>query len=128
VIPVAVLLGSGVGAGLRYTLDVWSRHRFGARFPLGTLLVNTLGCLVLGFLLSLPTAAGTAPGGIGYSLLGTGLCGGLTTFSTLNLDTFQYLEIGDWCRAGLNVAANLGSGAIGFALGGWLGFVLSGGR
>lgn len=68
-----VALGAAVGAPLRYLL---ARHLDG-RLHLGTLLVNVAGSLLLGL------CAGWSLDGSAYALLGTGLCGGLTTYSAL---------------------------------------------
>lgn len=68
-----VALGAAVGAPLRFA---WG-HVADGRWPLGTLLVNTLGSALLGFF------SGVALGGDSLALLGVGFCGGLTTWSGL---------------------------------------------
>jgi CrcB protein len=93
--------------------------RIDSVFPWGTFTVNVAGSALLGFLLGarshldLPAAA--------FALLGTGFCGGLTTFSTFGYETLRLLEDGALGEAGLNV---LGSLAIG-VLAAWLGFRLA---
>lgn len=103
----AVLAGGAVGAPVRYLVDraVTSR-RGGGVFPWGTLLVNVLGALLLG----LVTGAAGYLGPDGVALLGTGLCGGLTTFSTFGYETARLLEAGAVLEAGLNAAGSLLAG------------------
>jgi CrcB protein len=113
-----VLLGGGLGAPSRYLLDRWvqSRHRF--QFPWGTLLVNLIGCLLLGVI-----ADGLAHRGWSdnvYALLGTGFCGGLTTFSTFSVEAVELLQ-GRFTRSALGylvLSCGLGFAAIaaGYAL------------
>ncbi|WP_435100093.1 fluoride efflux transporter CrcB [Halarchaeum sp. P4] len=84
-----------------------------AAFPLSTFVVNVAGS----FLLALLTFAGVE--GDAALLLGTGVCGAFTTFSSFAVETVQLWEDGDPVRAALNAAGNLvGAGvAIGVA---WL--------
>ncbi len=119
-IILAVLAGGMIGAPARYLVDRAIQARRDTVFPWGTLAVNLAGSLVLGFLLGaqrhlgLPTAV--------FALLGTGLCGGLTTFSTFSYETVRLLEDGAVTEAGLNV---IGSVAAAVLLA-WLGYLLAG--
>ncbi|GGQ65397.1 fluoride efflux transporter CrcB [Streptomyces althioticus] len=115
-----VVLGAMAGAPLRYLTDraVQSRTRSG--LPWGTFTVNVAGSLVLGLL------AGAAAAGIGgpelHLLLGTGLCGALTTYSTFSYETLRLAESGSLGYAAANVlastAAGLGAAFAGAALAG----------
>ncbi len=67
------------------------------------MLVNLAGCLVLGGLLG----AGTALPGWLASLLGIGLCGSLTTYSTFSYETVRLAEAGAWCYAAANVLVSV---------------------
>lgn len=76
-----VALGSAVGGVCRYGLSLLTTKWYGGNFPLGTFIVNILGCMVIGFLF------GCIDRGINMSaatrlFLITGFCGGFTTFST----------------------------------------------
>lgn len=105
---------SALGAVLRYTLDRavqrWTRA---ALLPWGTMTVNAIGSFVLGAVTGL--AATGSVGSTTTAVLGAGLCGGLTTFSTWSYETMRLLEDGALRAAGLNVAASL---AVGLALAG----------
>jgi CrcB protein len=96
-----VIVGAAVGAPLRYLTDRVVQLRHDTLFPLGTLVVNVTGCLVLG-LLTGAASAGDASGQLRL-LLGTGLCGALTTYSTFSYETLRLTGTG----AGLYAAANV---------------------
>src|SRR5215813_15429711 len=74
-----VITGAALGAPLRYLTDLLVRSRHDSAFPWGTLTVNTAGSLILGATAAIATEI--APWIL--TLLGTGFCGALTTFSTL---------------------------------------------
>lgn len=85
-----VALGGSMGAAARYVIGVALRAPSPA-FPTATLFVNLAGSLVLGWL----AAQWLKPGGLdarAYALLGTGFCGGFTTFSTFGLETLTLLQ------------------------------------
>ena len=119
-IVLAVLAGGMLGAPARYLADRAVQARRDSVFPAGTFAVNLAGSLLLGFLLGaqrhlgLPTAA--------FALLGTGFCGGLTTFSTFSYETLRLLEDGAISEAGLNMLGSLVAGV----LLAWLGYLLAG--
>ena len=85
---VLVLLGGAVGAPLRYLVDRWVSTRDG-RFPWGTLSANLLACALLGFVAS---AAGLSPEASG--LLGIGVAGALSTYSTFAFEIVRLAETG----------------------------------
>ncbi|KUO14451.1 fluoride efflux transporter CrcB [Streptomyces dysideae] len=96
-----VVAGAMVGAPLRYLTDRVVQSRHDSVFPWGTFAVNVTGCLVLG-LLTGAAVAGAASSHL-QLLLGTGLCGALTTYSTFSYETLRLTETG----AGLYAAANI---------------------
>jgi CrcB protein len=114
-----VLLGGAVGAPSRYLVDRWVQSRHAAAFPWGTFVVNVLGCAALGLV------AGGVSGAAGpewlLTLLGTGFCGALTTFSTFSFETVRLVEEGAARVAAaylaLSVALGLTVCAIAWALG-----------
>jgi CrcB protein len=76
----------GVGAVARFTLDGLVAGRLGREFPFGTLVVNLLGAFLLGFLV------GLAVDHSAYRLVGTGLIGAFSTFSTWTLESHRLGE------------------------------------
>lgn len=108
----------GVGAAARFVVDALVRARRPGPFPLGTLVINLLGSLLLGLL-----TAATLRHGVDPDLklvLGTGFCGGFTTFSTASVEVVRLVQQG---RAGLALGYLLG-GAAGCLLAAMLGFWL----
>ncbi|WP_295777429.1 fluoride efflux transporter CrcB [uncultured Microbacterium sp.] len=95
----ALVVGGGLGAGARYLMDAAiMRGRSGA-FPIGILLVNVLGS----FLLGLVTGLGPNVAPAWASILGVGVLGGFTTFSTVSTETALLAERGrrDWAWVNL---------------------------
>ncbi|MGY4276781.1 fluoride efflux transporter CrcB [Streptomyces sp. M18.1] len=113
-----VMAGAMVAAPLRYLTDRAVQARHGTVFPWGTFTVNVVGCLVLG------TLAGAATHGAASAsvqlLVGTGLCGALTTYSTFSYETLRLAENGARLLAAANVlagvVAGLGAAFLGTAL------------
>ncbi|MFI6769598.1 fluoride efflux transporter CrcB [Streptomyces sp. NPDC050355] len=100
-----VMAGAMVGAPLRFLTDRWVQARHDTVFPWGTFVVNTVGSLILG-LLTGAAAAGAASTHV-QLLVGTGLCGALTTYSTFSYETFRLAADGARGYAALNVAASV---------------------
>ncbi len=112
---VFVIVGAVVGAPLRYLTDLLVQSRHDSVFPWGTLSVNAAGSLILG------AVAGAVSGGAPVwllTLVGTGFCGALTTFSTFGLETVRLAEDGSVLEAVLNAGASLLIGLVACA-GGW---------
>lgn len=88
-----VMLGGSVGAAARYLVGMCcSNWRFTA-LPLGTFVVNVLGCFLLGLLLGC-TQKSTALPETTCLMLTVGFCGAFTTFSTFTADTFRLMDAG----------------------------------
>jgi CrcB protein len=109
-LSVWVALAAGAGAVARYVLDQIVEHRTSGPFPLGTLLVNLSGSLVLGLVVGLGLHHGlpTTPSVI----VGVGFAGGYTTFSTWAWESIALREDGEPGQAVINA---LGSFAAGLA-------------
>jgi CrcB protein len=118
-IILGLIVAGGCGAVLRYLVDRALQPRVGSDFPLGILVVNLSGCLVLGLL----TGAGLHHGisATWVTVAGTGLIGAYTTFSTFTFDTVRLTEHGQWGFSLMNllvsVVAGIGAAAAGLALG-----------
>lgn len=105
-VTLAIAAGSAVGGVARFLLTAWAQGQSGSTFPTGTLVVNLVGCLALGFLMHLVSdTAALSPQG--RALLTTGFCGGFTTFSTFAYETVALVEEGAWRRATLNAGLSL---------------------
>lgn len=82
-------IAGGVGAALRFVVDGLVRDRLGGRLPWGTAIINVSGSFLLGLLTGLATRGLTADVVL---VLGTGLLGGYTTFSTASVETIRLLQ------------------------------------
>jgi CrcB protein len=115
----AIAAAGGVGAAARFVVDGLVRSRFGGAYPWGTTVINVSGSLLLGLVTAL------ALGGVadeGWRLvLGSGLLGGYTTFSTASVETVRLLHDGR-SRAGLvnafgMLVASVVAALLGYGLG-----------
>ncbi|MEU5095694.1 fluoride efflux transporter CrcB [Streptomyces sp. NPDC020996] len=103
-----VAVGAMVGAPLRYLTDRAVQSRHDSVFPWGTFVVNVTGCLVLGLLTG--AVASGAAGSHLQPLIGTGLCGALTTYSTFSYETLRLTETGAGLYAAANVVGSVAAG------------------
>jgi fluoride exporter len=114
-----IALGGAAGSVLRFLLGTQIQQRVALAFPLGTLIINITGSLLLGFLLRYALAGESISSEV-RALLTTGFCGGYTTFSTFSYETAAMLESGDYRRAflyvGLSVIVSLIGALAGIAL------------
>lgn len=111
---VLVTVGGAVGSLLRFVVGRWVDARFTAGgLPWGTFTVNVAGSFILGVLaLWVLERLPAEYRGI-YLLFGTGFCGGFTTFSTFEWETFKLVRDGSWAMAGVNVAGSVACGFVG---------------
>lgn len=110
-----VMVGAAVGAPLRYLTDRAVQARHDSVFPWGTFVVNAAASLVLGALTG-AVLDGAASSRLNL-LLGTGLCGALSTYSTFSYETLRLAERGWKFLAVANVAASVLVGLGGVTLG-----------
>ena len=111
----AIFTGGALGAGARTALVEAAPGHTGS-WPWTTFAVNVVGCALLGYFVTrlqerLPVTAYRRP------LLGTGLCGALTTFSAFQLDILRLLDHGDLLLAVLYAAGSLVAGFAGVLVG-----------
>jgi CrcB protein len=121
-----LLVGCGgfIGAIARYAMSGFVQQRWGGTFPLGTLAVNVLGCLVLGGLMSLvedhPLLSPSA-----RAFWAIGILGAFTTFSTFGYETVGLIELRRWGAAlayvGLNLCVGVAAVVAGRLIVRWLG-------
>jgi fluoride exporter len=108
----SVALGGALGSVARFLLGAVLQQRAGTTFPVGTLIVNISGALVLGFIMRFALATpGITP--TARLFLTSGFCGGYTTFSTFSYETFVMLEENELGRAALYVALSVALALIG---------------
>lgn len=110
-----VFLGGGIGSVLRYSISLGYVNTFSQKWSAlaATLTSNILACIFLAFLWYFQQNSGMSKSA--YLLLGTGLCGGFSTFSTFSLETFYFWRNGDWAFAVGNVVVSVALGLIAIA-------------
>jgi CrcB protein len=108
---IAVGLAGGCGAVARALLTHFVNVRVGRAFPYGTLAVNLSGALVLG------VVAGSGLSDDALRIVGTGLIGAYTTFSTWMFETHHADALGHRGRAVANIAVSLAAGLLAVWLG-----------
>jgi CrcB protein len=98
-----VTIGSALGGLLRYTLTRLTLN-ISNGFPLGTVMINILGCFIIGYFgtLTLHTGRYAVSPNLRLFVM-VGLCGGFTTFSSFSLESFDLLRSGAWARALANI-------------------------
>ena len=115
-----IALAGAAGAVVRYLVGLGCARGIGSGFPYGTLLVNVVGCFLLGLIMHLGPVAKLVPRAA-FTALTVGFLGGLTTFSAFGYQTADFIENCAYFAALGNVVANLvlGLGAVfaGLALG-----------
>jgi len=115
-----VALGGGFGAVCRYLLPGLLLRGTAGGFPLGTLAVNLIGCLLIGLWAGLSVRHAWLDGELRL-LLVTGVLGGFTTFSAFGLESLQLLRRGELALTGLYVGSSILLGLLMVAMGWWLG-------
>jgi|SRR5688500_7403684 fluoride exporter len=114
---VVVFIGGGLGSALRFGVGRISLSAFGPNFPIGTLMVNIVGCFVLGVVTGW---IGSRSAGLDRSItlfLATGVLGGFTTFSAFALDAVTLSERGDYLLATGYVLASVLASIVGLIAG-----------
>ena len=101
-----VALGGALGSAARHGVNVWSGRLLGSGFPWHTLIVNVLGCLLMGVLIELMALRLNVSNDI-RAFLTTGLLGGFTTFSAFALDFTFLVERKSYALAGAYAAGSV---------------------
>lgn len=106
-----IFFGAGAGGVCRWGLHQGCERWFGKAFPFGTLAVNVLGCLAVGFLAA--AIVGAEPAREHWRLgLIVGFLGGFTTFSAFGRETVLLSSAGNNAAAMANVALSVGLGLL----------------
>jgi fluoride exporter len=114
-----VALGGAIGAALRFMIsEVFRRGLTPNGIPWGTLVINTLGSLVLGYFTRWAVTHDATPQVRAFVAIG--VCGGFTTFSAFALEHFALLQAGEYVRAAtytlLSLLLTFGAIGLGYAL------------
>ena len=113
-----IFIGGGLGSLMRYLVSVGLQS--GERsFPLGTLVVNVLGSVLLGYLLGSTMWSERLPEDVRLGLC-TGLLGGFTTFSTFGVETVKLCQAGEFglvfCYIGMSIFGGLAAAYLGMRI------------
>ena len=101
-----IAIGGAAGACSRYLISEICAVLLGRSFPYGTLTVNIIGSLFMGFLVAALEQETFGPGPWRH-LIGLGFLGALTTFSAFSMDNVLLLQQGEWFKMGLNIVLNV---------------------
>jgi len=112
-----LMVGGALGTYLRYVVGKWfDSQPWGEVFPYGTLFINVTGSFILA-VAAVVILERLPPNHQGwYLLIGTGFCGGYTTFSTFEWETYKLVRDGSWWYALANVFGSVVAGFVGVLL------------
>ncbi len=112
-------IGGFLGAVMRYLVSGWAYQLLGTDFPYGTLVVNIIGALLLGFFMSLSLHASILVAL--RSSITIGFLGAFTTFSTFSYETLLLFQQGEFWRGLFNVGISVLLGLLAV----WVGMLLA---
>jgi CrcB protein len=116
----AIAIGGAIGAIARYLLSTFVLRVSGTLFPLGTFVVNAIGCLVFGAIAGATSQRVQISSTVRLFLL-TGILGGFTTFSSYAFESFALVRDGQFAWATINVVGQVVAGLIGL----WAGYAIA---
>lgn len=115
-----IAAGGAVGSALRYLVAGWGQKLFNGSFPAGTMIVNVVGCFLIGLLaVALADPVRVRPE-LRMALL-VGVLGGFTTFSTFGYESFTLMGDRQFALAGMNIVASVTLGLAAVWIGARLG-------
>lgn len=118
ILAFAVAIAGAVGAPARFTLDGWLQRRAQTTVPAGTVVVNLSGALALGVVTGLLDHHHLTPDV--ETVVGAGLLGAFTTFSTFTFETVRLAEEAAWRALAIYLAVTIAGGLAVAGLGLWL--------
>lgn len=114
-----IAAAGALGTLARYGIGLWAGRTLGAGFPYGTLIVNVVGCFLIAFVAELALSTAWITPTVRLTLT-TGFMGGLTTYSSFNLETTNLFRERGLAEGLTNVGVTLGccfvAGLLGMAL------------
>jgi CrcB protein len=114
-----IFVAGGLGTVARYLVGLWARDALGTMFPYGTLIVNVVGCFFIAAITRVALTTDLISPTVRLTLT-TGFLGGLTTYSSFNLETTRLLYDRAWYAAIINFGATVlgcfAAGLLGFAI------------
>ena len=116
----AIAVGGAIGAVARYVLSMFVLRVTGTLFPLGTFVVNVVGCLVFGAIAGASAERVQIAPAMRLFLL-TGILGGFTTFSSYAFESFVLVRDGQMLWAAINITGQVVAGLVGM----WAGYVIT---
>lgn len=117
-----IAVGSALGGGARYFLDVLALEFSGVGFPVSTMLTNVSGSLLIGWFAGRWAIVGAQRASAQrWDFWVTGFCGGYTTFSTFSWQILEMIQSGHGQVAGFYAAASVGLGVVAV----WVGMSLA---
>jgi CrcB protein len=114
-----IAIGGALGSAARYLLSMFVLRVSGTLFPLGTFVVNVIGCLVFGAIAGAASQRVQLAPALRLFLL-TGILGGFTTFSSYAFESFTLVRDGQFLWASINIVGQVVAGLLGM----WAGHVL----
>lgn len=111
-----VLVGSAAGGSLRYVTALMVQSKNTTQFPMGTFLINLIGCFVIGMVYAIAARNATTGSDIRL-LLATGFCGGFTTFSAFAFENLELFKSGMHLTAFLYIILSVVLGILAVVLG-----------
>jgi len=106
-----VIVGSAIGGGARFIISEFIKQKFPMKFPIGTFLVNMLGCFIIGVVYAYASKNADNSPQIKL-LLATGFCGGFTTFSAFSSENMELLKSGNQLTAMLYILTSVTLGIL----------------
>jgi CrcB protein len=114
-----VLAGSAAGGSVRYITSLMIQSKNTTQFPLGTFLINLIGCLIIGMIYAIASRNASTGSDIKL-LLATGFCGGFTTFSAFAFENLELFKSGQYLTALLYIILSVVLGILAVILGAYL--------